>query len=201
MSNERVYIIEDEAVVSEFLRTKLESIDYDVVGEAKRGEKAVEYCRDNPVDMLLVDIRLDGELDGIETAKKILQDTDCVIIYITAYSDPELLERAKGTEPAGYLIKPIDEEELVCTMEIALSNQSLKEQRDRALREKEELLQEIRDVVNRNARIMSELLDLQTQEDDVIDLEGRGDEAFESMLDLKERLDTMDVDGGTTSGS
>jgi AmiR/NasT family two-component response regulator len=196
MSNERVFIIEDEAVVSEFLRTKLESIDYDVVGEAKRGEKAVEYCRDHPVDMLLVDIKLDGELDGIETAKKILQDTDCVIIYITAYSDTELLERAKGTEPAGYLIKPVDEEELVCTMEIALSNQSLKEQRDRALREKEELLQEIRDVVNHNARIMSELLDLQTQEDDVIDLEGRGDEAFESMLDLKERLDTMDVDGG-----
>lgn len=203
MGDERVFIIEDEAVVSEFLRDKLESIDYDVVGEAKRGETALTYCKDNPVDALLVDIKLEGEMDGIETAKRISEHRDCVIIYLTAYSASDLLERAKDTEPAGYLIKPIDEEELECTMEIALFNRTLKEERkqaleerNRALQEKEQLLDEIRDVVERNTQIISELLDLQTEEDEGIDLKGKGNEAVESMLDLRERLDEIEANGG-----
>lgn len=205
MTGERVFIIEDEAVVSEFLRTKLESIDYDVVGEAKRGEDAVTYCKENSVDILLADIKLDGELDGIETARKITEENNCVIIYITAYSESDLLERAKQTEPAGYLIKPIDEEELVCTMEIALFNRTLKEERKQALEErnqalqqKEELLDEIRDVVDRNSQIMSELLDLQISGSESPDLNSKRNKAIESLLDLKQKLDEVEDEEATT---
>lgn len=193
MGQERVFIIEDEAVVSEFLRAKIESIGYDVVGEAKKGEEAIAYCEENPVDVLLVDIKLEGEMDGIETAKEITKDNDCVVIYLTAYSGSELVDRAKETQPAGYLIKPIDQEELVCTLDIALHNHELKKERNQAIREKEELLEEIRDIVDQNLEIISDLLEMQVGEKKPLDLDGKGDDVIDSMLQLKEKLNQMET--------
>ncbi len=197
MSNENVLIVEDEVVVSEFLRTKIEDLGYQVVAEFKRGADAVDFCRENEVDIVLMDIKLEGDTDGIEAARQIKEQYDVILVYVTAYAGSDLLERAKETEPAGYLIKPIDDEELACTLEIAKYNQSLKNERkeairerDRRLEEKENLLDEIRELVERNSEIMSDLLEYQTlNPEDEHNIEEEGKEAIEAMADLKEKLE------------
>ena len=197
-----ILIVEDESMVSEYLRSQLEKSDYDVVDEVKSGENALDVVEEQDVDVILMDIKLEGELNGVETAQKINEDHNSAIIYVTAYSDNELIEQAKLTEPAGYLIKPIEQDDLLCTIAIARHNRRLKEERkqaleerDRALEEKEKLLNQIKDIVENNLSVMSELMDLQKNEEDLFendDIRKEGLDIIESMTKLQGKLESLD---------
>ncbi|MEI6259960.1 MAG: PAS domain S-box protein [Deltaproteobacteria bacterium] len=118
MSKGNFLIVEDEFVVAENLRTELVSMDYAVVGLASSGEKAIELARREKPDMALMDIKLIGGMDGIETAIH-LRKLDVPVLFLTAFADESFLERAKLAEPLGYLVKPYDRKGLRAGIEMA----------------------------------------------------------------------------------
>jgi PAS domain S-box-containing protein len=120
MTHSSIMVVEDEIVVAMEIEEKLKSIGYDVVAICSSGEDAVSEIADRRPDLVLMDIRLDGELDGIQTAELIRRQHDVPVIYLTAYADDTTLNRAKLTEPFGYLVKPFSETELRTTIEVAL---------------------------------------------------------------------------------
>ena len=124
MEDFKILIVEDELLVSVDLKHILESMDYDVIGSASSGEEAISIAGKTFPDIVLMDIMLKGDLDGIETAVLINNLYDIPIVYLTAYHTSEILERAKKAEPYGYIVKPFNEFQLHSTIEIACYNHS-----------------------------------------------------------------------------
>jgi|GEM_PF-2355978 len=116
----RVMVVEDENIVALELQHLLARLGHEMVASFTTGEKAVEAVGDVNPDVILMDIRLRGKMDGIATALAINESAAYPIIYITAYSDSETLERAKCTEPYGYILKPINIRELDAILQISL---------------------------------------------------------------------------------
>lgn len=117
----KVLIVEDEMIIAARISMHLENLGYEVAGIIPRGEDAVHFCQQTPPDLLLMDIRLKGMLDGIETAKLIQQEQDIPIIYLTSNTDQAFFDRAKETLPFAFLPKPYQEQELQRAMELVLS--------------------------------------------------------------------------------
>ena len=106
-------VVEDEPIVALDLEHTLQRLDYEVVSCVDTGEEAVRLTKELHPDLVLMDINLAGEMDGIEAADRIWTDYQTPVIYLTAYSTQEIIERATVTGPFGYLIKPFDEEEVL----------------------------------------------------------------------------------------
>jgi CheY-like chemotaxis protein len=121
MQSPRVLIVEDEAVVAMEIEAKLEEMGYSVVGKVTTGEEAVEAALEERPDLIIMDIKLDGEIDGIEAATRIHDFFDVPVLFLTAYADDRTVERAKLAGPFGYLVKPFVDRELRTTIEISLS--------------------------------------------------------------------------------
>lgn len=115
-----VLIVEDEQVTAMELQAMVQDLGFEVTGAADNGQAALESVEQNTPDVILMDIRLPGDLDGIETVEKINHDRDIPVIYITAHSDEETLEKAKRTRPEGYLVKPITEQDLKSTLQMVI---------------------------------------------------------------------------------
>ena len=116
----KILIAEDETIIAIDIKTTLQKIGYAVAEIATSGEKVIEYLSKEKPDLILMDISLAGKLDGIETAEIISQKYDLPVVYLTALTNSETLERARLTEPFGYLLKPFDERNLHSTIEMAL---------------------------------------------------------------------------------
>lgn len=104
----RLIIVEDEAIVALDLAGKLTGLGYEVVGITSLGEEAVALARDLQPDGVLMDMQLAGEMDGITAAEQIRHVCQAAIIFLTAHSEPAVIERAKLTAPAGFIFKPFD---------------------------------------------------------------------------------------------
>ncbi len=115
-----ILIVEDESIVALDLQMRLTRLGYRVVGIAASSTEALQLAEQFQPDLTLMDIRLKGAMDGIETAQALRQRLDTPIVYLTAYADEATLQRAKMTEPYGYLVKPFEERELHSTVEMAL---------------------------------------------------------------------------------
>jgi len=120
MDKVQVLVVENEAIVSMDLRYKLESLGYSVPAEISSGEEAVAAASQLHPDVVLMDIKLSGEMDGIDAAAQIRDQFDVPVVYLTAYADEATLERAKLTEPFGYLLKPVDPRTLQTVVEVAI---------------------------------------------------------------------------------
>jgi PAS domain S-box-containing protein/putative nucleotidyltransferase with HDIG domain len=112
-------VVEDEAVVALDIRHRLKNLRYDVAAVTETGEEAVNLAGDVKPDIVLMDIMLAGDMDGIEAAGVIHEKYDIPVVYLTAYTDEETLSRAKITEPFGYIIKPFEDREITTTIEMA----------------------------------------------------------------------------------
>ena len=137
MTKTNVLIVEDEIIVAKNTEVMLRGLDYNVVGICTSGEKALIAVAEKKPDVILMDIVLGGDIDGIQTAAKILKESEVPIIFATSYSDNETLKRAKKTAPYGYIIKPFQKKELLAGIEIALERHALEQK----IRENEQLLQ------------------------------------------------------------
>lgn len=133
MSKARILIVEDERIVALDIQNSLEGSGYDIAGQTDRGEDAVELTREVHPDLVLMDIGLKGEIDGIEAATRIRRQFDLPVIFLTAFTTPTILERARRAEPYGYVVKPFEERELVSNIEMAL----YKHRTEKKLRESE----------------------------------------------------------------
>ena len=127
-----ILIVEDEPVVAKDIQLSLQRLGYRVPATATSGEEAIRKAGDTHPDLILMDIVLKGNMDGVETALQIQRRQDVPVIYLTAYADNHTLERAKVTSPAGYMLKPYQANELRTTIELALH----RSQHDRHMRER-----------------------------------------------------------------
>ena len=119
VAKQKILLVEDDAIEAMDIKRTLESFGYKVPFTASRGEEAVEKARKELPDLILMDIILKGEMNGIETANKI-KELEIPIIYLTAHSEEDAVQKAKLTGPYGYLIKPYDPFELRYAIELAL---------------------------------------------------------------------------------
>jgi PAS domain S-box-containing protein len=139
MAEVEILIVEDEMIVARHLSRTLESIGYKVAGAASRGSDAVRMAGEKSPHIVLMDIMLEGDVDGIEAATQIRDKFGIPVIYLTSYTDTTILERAKLTEPYGYLVKPFSEKELRSSIETAI----YKVEMERSLRQSQQRYQSL----------------------------------------------------------
>jgi len=120
MTRPRILVVEDEAIVALDIRDQLARLGYVAVGHAIRGDQAVALAESLHPDLVLMDIQLSGPMDGIDAAQAIRTRLGIPVVFLTAFSEDETLERAKLVEPAGYVVKPFSERELHSVLEMAL---------------------------------------------------------------------------------
>ena len=116
----RIFIVEDEKAVADNLEELLKCMGYAIAGRALSGEEAIEQVAITRPDLVLMDIRLQGKIDGIEAAQIITGRHEIPIVYLTAHSDRSIQDRIQVTTPFGFILKPFDEGELRMVIEIAL---------------------------------------------------------------------------------
>ncbi len=120
-----VLVVEDEVIIGQDIRRILIGFGYDVTAVAATGDDAIRAARTRPPDIVLMDIKLKGRLDGIETATRLRDEHDVPVVYLTSHSDEPTLVRAKTTRPHGYVVKPFTDRELRTCIEIALGRREL----------------------------------------------------------------------------
>ena len=143
----RILLVDDDFTIKLELEEMLTAIGYDIVGTAENGEQAFEMAKALNPDLILMDIVMPGDMDGISAAEKIRRESDIPIVFITGYGEPEYVERAKMVEPFGYVMKPFDEKEISAVVEIALYKRDmelkLKKAHDRLERSNRDFKEEI----------------------------------------------------------
>ena len=142
MDKKKILIVEDERIIAEDIERTLQNFNYEVISVVSSGVDAIRIVRDKKPDMVLMDIVLDGDMNGVEVAEKIRKVHRVPIIYLTAYADEKTLTNAKVTDPFGYILKPFDERELRTTIEMAFYKYKM----ENALVESEKFLRHIIDI-------------------------------------------------------
>ncbi len=128
----RVMVVDDEAVITMQLEERLQHMEYDVVGTASSAEESVSMARELCPDLILMDIVMKGELDGIDAARTIKAYLDIPVIFLTAYAEDKFIKRAMEVEPFGYIVKPFRESEIKANIEIALYRKAQERKRKQA---------------------------------------------------------------------
>src|SRR5512136_1810885 len=116
----KILIVDDEAIITMQLEERLSVMGYTVGGMAASGEDAVEKARSIRPDLVLMDIVMPGKMNGIEAAKIITAELDIPVVFVTAYADDAIIEKAKSARPYGYIVKPFNELEIKAAIEVAL---------------------------------------------------------------------------------
>ena len=120
MSEEIIFIVEDNQVIADLISWRLTEMGYHVAGTAGDSTEAMIGVEEIRPALVLMDIDLPGDMDGIETAREIIKRYNIPIVYISSMLDPDIMERAKVTKPRGYIVKPFTDNQLRATIEMAL---------------------------------------------------------------------------------
>jgi len=128
MPSAKILVVEDENIIARDICARLEHFGYVVAAPVATGEESIIRARALRPDLVLMDIVLCGSMDGIEAARVIREEMNTPVIFITAFADDKNLERAKVTEPFGYLLKPVEDRELQITIEMALYRHRMEQQ-------------------------------------------------------------------------
>ncbi len=140
----KILLVEDESIVAMDLKRMLETMNYEVVGVAASGKRAIEIARVAKPDLLLTDIMLGGSINGIDAARAIKEEQDVAVVYMTGNADQKTIEMARSTDPHGYVLKPIERDHLFSTLDAAVHRQGL----ERKLRKSEERFHLAMEAVN-----------------------------------------------------
>jgi DNA-binding NarL/FixJ family response regulator len=159
----KIMVVEDEVVIALRLQQRLTSMGFDITGIAYSGEEAVETARGLRPDLILMDIMIPGKLDGIAAAKIIKAELDIPVVFLTAFSEDNIIERAKEAEPYGYILKPFQDREIKAAIEIALYKKEMEGKLRKACYELETRVKErtieLTDTLNAMERSEMELVD------------------------------------------
>lgn len=156
MTQTQILLVEDENLIALDLTHRLNNLGYMVVGWVPSGEEAIVLAAQLSPDLVLMDIKLKGRIDGIEAAEQIKAQLDIPIIYLTAFVDKATIQRAKITAPFGYLVKPVDERELSTIIEMALHKHQLEQQLKQYRLHLEELVTERTAELARSNQLLQE---------------------------------------------
>src|SRR5262245_12642123 len=144
MTPARILIVEDEAIIAADLQGRLRRLGFEVVGIAASGEDAIQLAARLKPELVLMDINLQGDMDGTQTAQLLGSQMQLPVVYLTASSDAAVVKRAKLTEAFGYLLKPLDERLLQITIEMALYKHRMEQDRKRLLGDLEAALAHVK---------------------------------------------------------
>jgi PAS domain S-box-containing protein len=134
MEKKRIVIVEDEPIIRTDIKSHLSSLEYDVLAAVPSGEEAIEKAEQLKPDLILMDILLSEKMDGIESAKIVMEKYDIPVVYLTAHAEDSTLQRARESAPYGYIVKPVSIDALHSTIEMAIQRHEL----EKKLRESEE---------------------------------------------------------------
>jgi len=123
----RIYIMEDECIVAEDIAIRLTQLGYEVVGSLARAEDALTMIDQAHPDLVLMDIHLQGEMDGIALAQELRAKSRIPVVFLTAYAESATFQRAKSAQPFGYVLKPFEDRELEIVIEMALAKHRAEE--------------------------------------------------------------------------
>jgi two-component system, response regulator PdtaR len=118
----RILIVEDEFIIAMLIERQVMRLGFDVIEKVTTGQRAIEVVKEQPCDLVLMDIKIIGDMDGIETMQAIREFSDVPVIYITGNSDPLTKQKAFETNPSGYIIKPIEMDTLRSSINLAFGN-------------------------------------------------------------------------------
>lgn len=121
MTGEKILLVEDDDVIARVEDWRLKNLGYTVCGRATTGAEAMELVVNARPDLVLMDINIKGDVDGIETARMIKDGFKIPVVYVTSHSDGPTLERAKATHPDGFIVKPFDDKDLRVAIQLALN--------------------------------------------------------------------------------
>ncbi len=121
----KILVVEDEVIVAQDIAGRLKKLGYQVIATVSSGEEAIEKINENLPNLVLMDIVLKGDMDGITAAEIIDSKMNVPIVFLTAYADRKTLERAKLTNPFGYLVKPLQQKDLRVAIEITLQQHEI----------------------------------------------------------------------------
>jgi two-component system, response regulator PdtaR len=121
MAGEKILLVEDDDVIAKVADWRLKNLGYTICGRATSGAEAMELVVNAKPDLVLMDINIRGDVDGIETAKMIKDGFKIPVVYVTSHSDGPTLERAKATHPDGFIVKPFDDKDLRVAIQLALN--------------------------------------------------------------------------------
>ncbi|WP_019502325.1 response regulator [Pseudanabaena sp. PCC 6802] len=157
MPQAKILIVEDEAIAAENIAGRLRQQGYDVVGIVDSGAEAIKEASNVKPDLILMDIMLKGEIDGVAAAVEISRQSPTAVVFMTAFGDESTLQRAKVAEPFGYLIKPFKSHELRATIEIALRKQEADLRLQAALEKEAQLRHQVESLNNLKSEFVSVL--------------------------------------------
>lgn len=129
--SQKIFVVEDDALTATQLQQYIGEMGFEFAGAADSAEAALEQIRQTRADLVLMDIRLNGAMDGIDAAAKLQADGSVAVIYLTAYADDDMLARAKLTEPFGYLLKPLSRQELGASIAIGMYKSEMERRQQR----------------------------------------------------------------------
>ena len=158
----RVLIVDDESLIRMDLRDIIESCGHEVVAEGTNGVEALSLCKKHKPDIILMDVKM-PELDGIEAARQIGFHHEAPVVLLTSYSQQDLIDKARDSGVYGYLIKPVREEQLVPTLEMALGRYKSDAQLREKMAELEQSLED-RKIIQKGTGILMELYSISEAE-------------------------------------
>ncbi|MES0337296.1 MAG: response regulator [Candidatus Magnetobacterium sp. LHC-1] len=160
----RIMVVEDEGIVALEIQTRLQRLGYAVCAVVSTGEMAIKEAKDKHPDLVLMDIRLKGDMDGIEAAQAIQKEGRVPVIYLTANSDDNTLLRAKLTEPFGFILKPFHERDLRSGIEMALYKHKVSVSTSRQMKSDAITKNKSAEELNKeNVRLVNEILETTRQ--------------------------------------
>ncbi|MBE9183525.1 response regulator [Microcoleus sp. LEGE 07076] len=155
MNHIKILVVEDEVIVAEDIAGRLKKLGYAVIATVVSGEEAIEKVAEERPDLVLMDIVLKGEMDGVTAAEKIRSKVDVPTIFLTAYADDKTLQRAKITDPFGYIIKPFKQNDLRVAIEIALHRHSIEAKMRESLKVSEATTESLEEKSHRQNQYIS----------------------------------------------
>jgi CheY-like chemotaxis protein len=144
MANTKILVVEDESIIAMDVEMSLRNLGYEVTATVPSGEKAIRKVEQDKPDLVLMDIVLNGEMDGIQAAEQIRSRFRVPVVFLTAFADDKTLERAKITEPFGYITKPFQDTDLRVAVEIAIYKAKMEAERERLIAELQDALATIK---------------------------------------------------------
>ena len=180
----KILIVDDDATIQMELEEYLNQLGHTVVGIADTGEGAVEMTRETNPDLILMDINLPGEMDGISAAEKIKEEMDVAVVFVTGFGDPEHIERAKLVEPFGFVMKPFDEQEINGVIEIVLQRRKMELELARVHKKLEESEERFRTIYEKSPIGI-----------EIYDADGRLDHVNKACLDIFGASDISEIIG------
>ncbi|MEG4166492.1 MULTISPECIES: ATP-binding protein [unclassified Microcoleus] len=151
----KILVVEDEVIVAQDIAGRLKKLGYAVTATVSSGEEAIQKAIENPPDLVLMDIVLKGEIDGVTAAEEIRTNRNVPTVFLTAYADDQTLQRAKLTDPFGYIIKPFQQNDLRVAIEIALHRHEIETKMRESLKAAEAVRESVEEKSHRQNQYIS----------------------------------------------